>query len=422
MVNSYRIRSVQIVGVLWIAAIVMLVVFPIQHTNKVTSLIGFTIIVVVSGVAAWSIRKVQTKSSCLAMYGQRLLQFAEKCQQAATATEIVSLLRDEMKELLPKTNVSILIYDKQQNDFQKLPPLLDRKWLESVSPGQWKRTKDHWIMSVGEGLQEQYYLYGEGSAVARPSDAAEQYFTLLACHVQLLLHNRLLVHSDVDKLIHTHTAASIHSSPLVSQMLFSIAEAERKKLSHDIHDYLIQELIHMNRIIEQHRQVHPDMRQLHCQMQNNIGYLRERCFDLSPPFLQQLSVAESLNMLIDQHRSQNRCDIEFICRVNTDATFSEVFNINIYRIAQELLNNAAKHAQAESIVVSLLQKEDKMVLVYEDNGIGINWEEVNEKKNHFGLTGIKERIKSMNGTHVIVSNINEGLLFKCEFPRDSYTS
>ncbi|WP_046212736.1 sensor histidine kinase [Paenibacillus wulumuqiensis] len=421
MENSHLIRSIKYVGILWVAIVPIFIFSHMQYAYSAYSHVFFTVMLVGIFIAFVLIWKEKKSTSCPELSGQRLLQFAGKCQHAATAVEIINLLKDEMKEIMSEQDIFISVYDKQQNNFNGLPLFFERKSLESLTPGQWKYADDYWIISVGEGLQEHYYLYSVGKKVALPDVATEKYFTLLACHVQLLLHNQLLVHSNVDKLIHTH-ASSIHSSPLVAQMLFSIAEAERKKLSHDIHDYLIQEMIHMNRIIEHHRNVHPDIQQLHNQMQHNIGYLRDCCFDLSPPFLQQLRLVESLNLLVDQHRNQNRCEIELICRINIEDSFSEVFNINIYRIAQELLNNAAKHAQAQYIILSLLQKEDRIILVYEDNGVGIDWDKVNKQKTHFGLTGIKERIKSMNGTYAIVSNINEGLLFKCEFLSESYTS
>ncbi len=421
MGNTILIRSAQVAGIGWMVAITLFMLYPAPSTNAVYSLLLFTIVLATLWVVVVLTQKAREQIICPGLHGQRLLHFVEECQQLATVIEIVELLRDEMKDILAEQDICIAIYNKQQQHFQHPPPSFERSLLVSLQRGEWRYAEDCWTMSVGEGLQEHYYLYCARADIKRPDAAAEQYFSLLAYHVQLLLHNRLLVHSHVDEWIHTH-ATSIHSPPPVAQMLFSISEAERKKLSHDIHDYLIQELIHMNRVIEHHRHENQDMQQLHEQMQRNIGYLRDRCFDLSPPFLQQLSLQESLRLLVDQYRSRNRCEIELICRVQREEKFSEVFNINVYRIAQELLNNAAKHAQAEYIVLSLVQKEDGMLLVYEDNGIGIDWDRVNQQQNHFGLTGIKERIKSMNGTHVIASTINEGLLFKCEFPRDSYTS
>ncbi|WP_241688020.1 hypothetical protein [Bacillus velezensis] len=79
-----------------------------------------------------------------------------------------------------------------------------------------------------------------------------------------------------------------------------------------------------------------------------------------------------------------------------------------------MLTNAVKHSKASYIVLTMIQKKTSLMFVYEDNGIGIDWNKVNSKTNSFGLTGIKERINCMSGIHNISSGVNEGLLLRFE--------
>lgn len=82
----------------------------------------------------------------------------------------------------------------------------------------------------------------------------------------------------------------------------------------------------------------------------------------------------------------------------------------VYRITQEALNNIIKHSKATQISVSLEYTPIHLKLKIEDNGIGINWEElekIKSSKMSAGLNNMKKRAKMINGTFDI-KNINHG--------------
>ena len=92
-------------------------------------------------------------------------------------------------------------------------------------------------------------------------------------------------------------------------------------------------------------------------------------------------------------------------------SINETISINLYRIVQEAVNNALKYAQANLIKVSLheqtIKKHDLIVLIIEDDGVGMDIEAVDQSK-HFGLLGMRERVQGLEGTFSLRSNEPDG--------------
>ena len=82
---------------------------------------------------------------------------------------------------------------------------------------------------------------------------------------------------------------------------------------------------------------------------------------------------------------------------------------------QELLNNAMKHSKATNVTIRLFEKDENLYLTYVDNGIGIEWDEVNYSYNTLGLSGIVTRIQSLNGEMTVESKLNRGLQIIIKF-------
>ena len=76
--------------------------------------------------------------------------------------------------------------------------------------------------------------------------------------------------------------------------------------------------------------------------------------------------------------------------------FAPEVEATVYRIAQEALNNVAKHAQAGSVNVILEPRNERLVLVVEDDGLGCAGNEANERT--MGLSSMRERAIAVGGT------------------------
>lgn len=86
----------------------------------------------------------------------------------------------------------------------------------------------------------------------------------------------------------------------------------------------------------------------------------------------------------------------------------------LYRIAQEALTNACKHSRSKEVTVTLAQKGQEIRLKVRDWGIGFDPESV--EKGHFGLEGIRQRVRLLGGRLTIESTPGSGTVVEVVVP------
>jgi signal transduction histidine kinase len=97
------------------------------------------------------------------------------------------------------------------------------------------------------------------------------------------------------------------------------------------------------------------------------------------------------------------------------ANLDPALEMGLYRVAQEALNNAAKHADAENIAVSLFEDEQRITLLVSDDGHGFDPASV--PAGRAGLSGMAERVQAMKGTLSIRSARGAGTTVQVEVAR-----
>jgi signal transduction histidine kinase len=90
----------------------------------------------------------------------------------------------------------------------------------------------------------------------------------------------------------------------------------------------------------------------------------------------------------------------------------------LYGILYELMNNVAKHAQATHALIQIIEHEDSVVVMVEDNGIGLMKEPDMTASTH-GLTAIQSKIHYLNGAVVLDRAIPHGLIVTIEIPKEN---
>ncbi|GAB6458669.1 ATP-binding protein [Bacillus luti] len=211
----------------------------------------------------------------------------------------------------------------------------------------------------------------------------------------------------------------------LSKVLFNLSEKERANLASDIHDGVLQDQIRLSRKLEAYYKDIPDanmkniINEVYEDVLDHIYVIRETCNNLRPPFLYELGLKKALLDLFKQ--------------VNLKATFFFYYEIQdnimlpnveyeqaIYRIIQELLNNALKHSKASKVTIRLYEKNGNLKLTYDDDGIGIgiDLDELNHSYSSLGLSGIVARIHSLDGEISIDSKVNNGLKIKVSMKID----
>ena len=140
---------------------------------------------------------------------------------------------------------------------------------------------------------------------------------------------------------------------------------------------------------------------------------------LRPGALDNLGLSETLKDAVN-HLQKQHPEIAFKLDLSGELNaLGENININFYRIVQESLNNAIKHAKASIIHVSLKQDQgDNLHLVIQDNGLGMNTENIDQTQ-HFGLLGIRERTQALYGNFNIKSSPQKGTIISIFIPKES---
>ncbi|WP_239695195.1 sensor histidine kinase [Bacillus swezeyi] len=195
----------------------------------------------------------------------------------------------------------------------------------------------------------------------------------------------------------------------LNKLMFAIEEKQRSDLARDLHDSVLQDMISLKHQSEMFladfekdkvctNQIRQRLINMNEHMSNVIQMTRETCQELRPQLLYDLGLVKALSKLAAQHRESS--SIEKI-RLNTEK-FSKILDLdtqlNLYRIVQELLSNAAKHSKATEILIMLVCIKEKVVLHYEDNGIGVDQDKLYQNSANMGLSGIRERVRALNGS------------------------
>ncbi|MGG1712108.1 ATP-binding protein [Bacillus licheniformis] len=195
----------------------------------------------------------------------------------------------------------------------------------------------------------------------------------------------------------------------LNKLMFAIEEKQRSDLARDLHDSVLQDMISLKHQSEMFladfekdkvctNQIRQRLINMNEQMSAVIQTTRETCQELRPQLLYDLGLVKALSKLAAQHQESSSIDK---IRLNTER-FSKVLDLdtqlNLYRIVQELLSNAVKHSRANEVLIMLVCIKEKVVLHYEDDGIGVDPDKLYQNSASMGLSGIRERVRALNGS------------------------
>ncbi|OPB94832.1 ATP-binding protein [Elizabethkingia ursingii] len=195
-------------------------------------------------------------------------------------------------------------------------------------------------------------------------------------------------------------------------------EQERGRLARDLHDGLgglLSGTKHQLSYLDPHQSenIEEGISKSIKQIDGAVEELRRVAHNLMPDLL----VKYGLEVAIQEFASRisnSALDIhtEFI---NYGNSLSEEKQLIIYRIIQELVNNAIKHAEASEIIIQISQEENVLNLTVEDNGKGFDYKGLNVKKTA-GFHNIESRVQFLKGTMNIISELNIGTSIELQIP------
>ena len=190
-------------------------------------------------------------------------------------------------------------------------------------------------------------------------------------------------------------------------------EIERKKLSEVLHDNISALLssagLHLSAyLVGQKGEIPEEIVKARSLLKEAHDQVRDLSHELVPPVLAKLGLYYAVQDLCEKN-SNSIINFTFNYFGSNQKRYNEEFEIKVYFIITELVNNILKHSKATSGYITLEEKNNQIIINVEDNGKGFDSSKT-YSSDGFGLTQIKARVKNLKGKITINSKMNAGTL------------
>jgi signal transduction histidine kinase len=212
----------------------------------------------------------------------------------------------------------------------------------------------------------------------------------------------------------------------LSRQLLQAQELERQRISRELHDEVGGTLMaaSMNLELIKRRAVNfgpgligalDDIQGLLIQTMENA---RRFSHELRPPLLDDLGLVAALRGCLRAYARRTGTNTKLTADPAVEQLPDDA-KIVVYRVVQESLTNACKHAAASKVAVSLRQGADGFLLTVKDNGAGFQMDQSGNgclPKGGIGLVGMQERLRLVNGTLAVQSKPGKGTAIRVVLP------
>jgi len=208
---------------------------------------------------------------------------------------------------------------------------------------------------------------------------------------------------------------------LVKQTKYSSALDERRKLARELHDAVSQQLFAVAMILAAlPKQLERDpllakksLQQVEEMVVNAQQELRALIMHLRPITLAGVSLKEGVEQLFAE-LSEKYPNISWELILKNKLNLSEGVEDQLFRVIQEGISNMLRHAKATLFRMRFIQKQERIILLMEDNGIGFELGE--RKKSSYGLETMRERIEGIGGRLDLISYPEKGTRIEVRLP------
>ncbi len=209
--------------------------------------------------------------------------------------------------------------------------------------------------------------------------------------------------------------------------MFAVLE-ERNRLAHELHDSVTQSLYSLvlfagagQEVVKSGglEPVKQHLGRIEDTAQQALKEMRLLVFELRPPLLENEGLVGALRQRLDT--VEGRAGVKARLLVEGDVELPAAIDEGLYRIAQEALNNALKHAAAGSVTVSIRVTGERVELEVVDDGTGFDVEAVRDAGG-LGLASMRDRAAELGGVLQITSTPKEGTSVKVGVETKSRTN
>ncbi|MHB8541374.1 MAG: sensor histidine kinase [Candidatus Acidiferrales bacterium] len=224
-----------------------------------------------------------------------------------------------------------------------------------------------------------------------------------------------------------HLNVPLENVFLLRSLRARAVEAERSRISRDLHDGILQTLLSLNiqfgvlrrKLPQAPEQVGSDLESLEKTVREEGDDLRQMVKDLRPLRVESADLREMMYSFAERCHDESGVVVDLFLEEN-DLRAPDRICREVFQIYRESLNNIKKHARASHVVVKLWQDDTKIFLVVDDNGQGFSFagkfgsEELDRLR--LGPISIKERTRTVGGVLTVESNPGHGARLTIEIP------
>ncbi|MGV3271995.1 sensor histidine kinase [Bacillus sp. CIS52] len=362
-------------------------------------------------------------------YQDSIFKYTQLIKSVSVLNQVFTHLKATILDVLPVSKAYIfeissggeIVYFDKQSTEPNWYPYKDKFEKVNSEIGKIIEINQGFLMKIGERGTSSYVLLCL-SSINTPKLTMDEtsWLKTLSFYTSVSMENVLQIEELMD---HLQNLKQQGSNPVwLKKLMFTIEEKQRSDLARDLHDSVLQDLISLKRQCELfladfkreepcQLEVQDKLHQMNEQMSDVILMTRETCHELRPQLLYDLGLVKAVSKLAAQQQER----APFHIRLNTGrftAALDLDTQLNLYRIIQEFLSNAMKHSQANEVLIMLISIQNKVILHYEDDGVGCNQEEGGGQSMSMGLSGIKERVRALDGRMKI--DTSEGNGFKAD--------
>lgn len=204
----------------------------------------------------------------------------------------------------------------------------------------------------------------------------------------------------------------------LSRSALQTRDDERRRVSRELHDHIIQPLVGLNFSLATVRDA-PEAIAARKQISDLIVDVRKISADLRPPALDEVGLGAAARGLVRTFARSSGMEVRFVVLPDEDIEVPEPIASTIYTALREALNNVQTHAHATQVSVLLEVSAGRVMLVVHDDGVGFTQPDRLSQlatTGHFGLLGLQERLAAVRGTLVIQTGPGQGTRLECQAP------
>lgn len=199
-------------------------------------------------------------------------------------------------------------------------------------------------------------------------------------------------------------------------------EEERRKISREIHDgpaQMLANILLRSELVDRtfrNGTVDDALREIKSvrkMIRSSLYEVRRIIYDLRPMVLDDLGLVPTIKKYVATISDYNDTEIEFTS-LGQEKRLNQKYEVAFFRLVQESLQNAIKHAEATCIKVKLEINDSSLSMVIKDNGKG--FDPAIKRDKSFGLIGMRERVEMLDGTLTIDSKVGRGTTILIKVP------